>query len=33
VLIAGLAGGLTAACWMFFVWMLKAPLPRGMWLM
>ncbi len=33
LLIGALAGGLTAVCWMFFVWMLKAPLPRGLWLM
>jgi putative tricarboxylic transport membrane protein len=33
LLIAALAGGLTAVCWMFFVWLLKAPLPRGLWLM
>ncbi|MBI4195234.1 MAG: tripartite tricarboxylate transporter TctB family protein [Betaproteobacteria bacterium] len=33
LLVAALAGGLTAACWMFFVWLLKAPLPRGLWLM
>jgi putative tricarboxylic transport membrane protein len=31
--IAALAGGLTAACWMFFVWLLEAPLPRGLWFM
>ena len=30
---AALAGGLTSVCWMFFVWLLKAPLPRGLWLM
>lgn len=33
LLIAALAGGLTAVCWMFFAWLLKAPLPRGLWLM
>jgi len=33
LLIGALAGGLTAVCWMFFVWLLKAPLPRGLWLM
>ncbi|HET9664306.1 MAG TPA: tripartite tricarboxylate transporter TctB family protein [Burkholderiales bacterium] len=33
LLIGSLAGGLTAVCWMFFVWLLKAPLPRGLWLM
>jgi putative tricarboxylic transport membrane protein len=33
LIIAALAGGLTAACWAFFVWLLEAPLPRGLWLM
>jgi len=33
LLVAALAVGLTATCWMFFVWLLKAPLPRGLWLM
>lgn len=33
VLIGAIAGGLTVVCWMFFVWLLKAPLPRGLWLM
>jgi hypothetical protein len=33
IAITALAGGLTAVCWMFFVWLLKAPLPRGLWLM
>lgn len=33
LLTAALAFGLTATCWMFFVWLLKAPLPRGLWLM
>lgn len=33
ILIGSLAAGLTGACWMFFVWLLKAPLPRGLWLM
>lgn len=26
-----LAAGLTSACWLFFVLLLKAPLPRGAW--
>jgi len=26
-----LAAGLTSACWVFFVMLLKAPLPRGAW--
>lgn len=31
--IGAIAGGLTAVCWAFFVWLLKAPLPHGLWLM
>jgi putative tricarboxylic transport membrane protein len=33
LLVSSLAGGLTLACWMFFAVLLKAPLPRGAWLM
>lgn len=32
-LIIGMAGGLTTGCWLFFVSLLGAPLPRGTWLL
>lgn len=31
--VLGLAGGLTLGCWLFFVVLLGAPLPRGIWLL
>lgn len=33
IMIASLAGGLTVGCWLFFVALLRAPLPRGAWLL
>lgn len=33
MLTLGLAGGLTIGCWLFFVSLLGAPLPRGAWLL